>query len=264
MGNSSQSQNMEGDSMQLKHHTRKSSILILAGILILSLTGCGENVIPDMTKDEIQKVGEYAAITLLKYDANHRSRLVGLQEEINPEQKPTEDTEPTQQPIADRPEQQPVNDTPVVDLTEEDIESFDSMETALGLTEGITVAYTGSVISDRYPTEEEPGTFIVPAEKGCKIVALEFVVTNNSGTEQKIDMSSKALSFAVVSGNNFSEKSLSPVLYNDLAKYNDTLMNESGKKVVLLFQVEEAKAEISSGILLKIKNEGKIYTICLE
>ena len=209
-------------------------------------------------------MGEYAAITLLKYDANHRSRLVGLQEEINPEQKPTEDTEPTQQPIADRPEQQPVNDTPVVDLTEEDIESFDSMETALGLTEGITVAYTGSVISDRYPTEEEPGTFIVSAEKGCKIVALEFVVTNNSGTEQKIDMSSKALSFAVISGNNFSEKSLSPVLYNDLAKYNDTLMNESGKKVVLLFQVEEAKAEISSGILLKIKNEGKIYTICLE
>ena len=93
---------------------------------------------------------------------------------------------------------------------------------------------------------------------------MEFVVTNNSGTEQEIDMRSKALSFAVVSGNNFSEKSLSPVLYNDLAKYNDTLMNESGKKVVLLFQVEEAKAEISSGILLKIKNEGKIYTICLE
>ena len=36
---------------------------------------CG-NEIPDLTEEESQRIGEYAAVTLLKYDANNRSRLV--------------------------------------------------------------------------------------------------------------------------------------------------------------------------------------------
>ena len=43
--------------------------------MMLSMTACG-NEIPDLTEEESQRVGEYAAVTLLKYDANNRSRLV--------------------------------------------------------------------------------------------------------------------------------------------------------------------------------------------
>ena len=42
--------------------------------MMLSMTACG-NEIPDLTEEESQRVGEYAAVTLLKYDANNRSRL---------------------------------------------------------------------------------------------------------------------------------------------------------------------------------------------
>ena len=38
------------------------------------MTACG-NEIPDLTEAESQRVGEYAAVTLLKYDATLRSRL---------------------------------------------------------------------------------------------------------------------------------------------------------------------------------------------
>lgn len=43
--------------------------------MMLSMTACG-NEIPNLTEEESQRVGEYAAVTLLKYDANNRSRLV--------------------------------------------------------------------------------------------------------------------------------------------------------------------------------------------
>ena len=43
--------------------------------MMLSMTACG-NEIPDLTEEESQRIGEYAAVTLLKYDANNRSRLV--------------------------------------------------------------------------------------------------------------------------------------------------------------------------------------------
>ena len=41
-------------------------------VMALGMTACG-NEIPDLTEAESQRVGEYAAVTLLKYDANHRS-----------------------------------------------------------------------------------------------------------------------------------------------------------------------------------------------
>ena len=38
--------------------------------MMLSMTACG-NEIPDLTEEESQRVGEYAAVTLLKYDCQH-------------------------------------------------------------------------------------------------------------------------------------------------------------------------------------------------
>ena len=77
-------------------------------VMALGMTACG-NEIPDLTEAESQRVGEYAAVTLLKYDANHRSRLVdpeiviaklekdaaretGRQENAQTEEKPAEST----------------------------------------------------------------------------------------------------------------------------------------------------------------------------
>ena len=50
-------------------------------VMIMCLTGCAENQIPTMTDEQIYEVSEYVAITLMKYDASNRSRLVELDED---------------------------------------------------------------------------------------------------------------------------------------------------------------------------------------
>ena len=44
-------------------------------VMALGMTACG-NEIPDLTEAESQRVGEYAAVTLLNFDAIQRSGLV--------------------------------------------------------------------------------------------------------------------------------------------------------------------------------------------
>ena len=106
-------------------------------VMALGMTACG-NEIPDLTEAESQRVGEYAAVTLLKYDANHRSRLVdpeiviaklekdaaretGRQENAQTEEKPAESTaSEAQAPTA-----------------QEDITT--SLEDFFGLAEGVTL-----------------------------------------------------------------------------------------------------------------------------
>ena len=106
-------------------------------VMALGMTACG-NEIPDLTEAESQRVGEYAAVTLLKYDANNRSRLVdpeiviaklekdaaketGRQENAQTEEKPAESTaSEAQAPTA-----------------QEDITT--SLEDFFGLAEGVTL-----------------------------------------------------------------------------------------------------------------------------
>ena len=60
-----------------ENQNMKKVIVAFVSMLLMSLiiTGCGKNQIPDLTEDEIKAIGEYTAFTLMKYDANHSSRL---------------------------------------------------------------------------------------------------------------------------------------------------------------------------------------------
>ena len=92
----------------------------LAILMCLGTTGCGENAIPNLDEEELQAIGEYTAVTLMKYDANRRSRLVELPEET------TEPTEPSEQVPQETPEPSgmaPVDETPVIDGADEDRKS---------------------------------------------------------------------------------------------------------------------------------------------
>lgn len=252
--------NAEGYNMLLQTMRKKCFVLIMVFLFLFWLTGCGESVIPEMTKDEMQRVGEYAAITLMKYDANHRSRLVELPEETVPEQKPSATPEPVQEPSgADS-----LEDTPISDFTTDAAERYDTMEEALNLGQGISVVYKGNIICDGYPTNREIGTIYVPAAKDSKLLALEFTISNSTGTEQRIDILSKNLSFVAVLNEKYKKTALVPVLLNDMSSYEGILQDGESMDVVLLFQTEEEIAALTEKIVLKIKNDRKIYTIQLQ
>ena len=45
---------------------KNAAAIVAASILVMGLTGCGENRIPDMTEAQMEEVGEYVAFTMMK------------------------------------------------------------------------------------------------------------------------------------------------------------------------------------------------------
>lgn len=233
--------------------------VLTAAVLCLALSGCGSNQIPEMTGDQLQMIGEYAAITWMKYDAGNRSRLVELPPEPTPDpvqqEKPLPSDEPGQGEEPDQPEgMRPTEDTPVAGST------F-SMEEVLGLPEGFRIAYQEHELCDVYPNDQEDSFFSVTAVEGKKLLVLRFSVYNGSGQEQQADMLSGETAFQIVVNETFSRRAMTTGLLDDLATFQSTIPADGSASAVLLIEVEDG-TEISS-VSLKLKNDSKTCTIQL-
>lgn len=240
---------------------KKKGLAILLTICIaFGLSACGENVIPEMTDEELQAVGEYAAITLMKYDANHRSRLVDislLEEEKTEPALPTPTVEP-----ADKEEgMKPVDDTPIANQAEK--ENAYSMEEVLGLPDGITVSYVNHEFYKKYPEDGENDYFAITPSTGKKLLALTFALNNISGQDRNADLLSAGCIFKITVNGDYTRRALTTMLPNDMSVYAGTIAAGESQEVVLLIEIEEDRVENLSSIVLNLKNESKTYTIQL-
>lgn len=224
---------------------------------MFSLAGCGENQIPELTDDQMQSMGEFTAITLMRYDANHRSRLVDYsslmatpEPEIEPE--PME----TQKPAG----MDPVDDTPVINGNNP-ANVPTSIEETLDLPEGISVAYLGYALYDSYPEGEE--AFSVPATEGNKLLVLSYSITNASSQDQLVDLLHLRPEFRITVNGNYTRRALMTVLENDFSTYKETLTAGADANVVLVIEVDEVTAENITSISLNLKNDSKSCTIQL-
>jgi len=95
----------------MKKRYLKLSIFTMAMMFVLS--GCGSDF-PDLTADEQQVIGEYAATLLMKYDANNRSRLMS-REEVEAAELKMEELEQARQELTGE-WKDPVEDTPVIEI----------------------------------------------------------------------------------------------------------------------------------------------------
>ena len=224
-----------------------------AAVMCAALTGCGENAIPDMTDEQVKSIGEYVAITMMKYDANHRSRLVDRALE---DKKPYVPSEPaaTKEPSG----MGAVDNTPVIDATA--VQNPYTMEEVLALPEGVTVVYSGHRTCDNYPDAVEIGDVSLPASKGNKLLALSFMINNTTGQDQKVDLLSSGAKFRVTVNGSYSRNALSAVMLNDLSTYSGTIPANSGTEVVILVEVTEEMASGIESISLNVKNDTKSYT----
>lgn len=244
-----------------KFRTGLMTAALCAG-LCLGMTGCGENVIPELSGNEMQMIGEYAAFTLMKYDASNRSRLVELPAEPAPEIP--EQTEPEKSPEPEEPsETGPVDDTPVTDMTED--EDPGSMEEVLGLTEGLSVSFTDAEVCDKYPNEEEIGVLSVSASSGKKLLVLHFQFINNTEQEQSVDIASqKELSFRITVNGDYRRNAMTVLLLDDMTTLKETLPAGESTNAVLIIEVEQESIEQIDSISLNLKNDVKAYTIQLK
>lgn len=241
-------------------HKLNSLIKSVAAVLVtsLALTGCS-NVIPDMTVEEEQAIGEYAAFTLLKYDANHRSRLVDLSKVVEKDtkpQKPAEDTEkdPEQGGMG------PVADTPIIDNTSN---SASSIEEFFELPEGISFTYQGMQTCTSYQEPGQENGFSLEATEGKSLLVLQYNVSNQSQSAQRVDLYRQSTAFKITVNGSYMRTALMTMLTNDMSTYREDLQPGETKELVLLIEIDQSMADSITSVSLEVKNESNAYTISL-
>ena len=234
------------------------SVLTVMALLVMSMAGCGENKIPELTEEEMQSVGEYAAITMMKYDAGRRSRLVDISLLGLPD--PTPEPEPSQTPAG----MDPVEDTPVVNVSSGTAESgtFSTIESALGLPEGLMVEYTGQELHSTYP-ENEIGGFAITAVEGKQLLVLNFLMTNASDQDQEIDFLGMAPEYRITVNGSYTRKALMTMLENDMATYVGTVPASQSVPLVLVTELEDEDAANITSISISLKSASNSCTLQL-
>lgn len=241
---------------------RKRKILLTAGVCAILLSGCGSSL-PDMTEDQVDAIGEYAAITLLKYDANSKSRLVDMatMEEVQKaleEQRLPEEQE-TNLPSGDitEPEQQPA----VIDNTgNAGNEMADSLEEFLELPEGMRIACTGYEVAQSYQ-EEGDMYFALEASAGKQLLVLSFALDNQSDEDRGLRFIDLQNSYRVTVNGDYTRTALTTMLDNDLATFMGTVKAGESRTLVLLLEIDPDKVPQVNTITLNFKNTQTSYTL---
>ncbi len=232
--------------------------------LALTMTACG-NQIPDLTEEASQRIGEYAAVTLLKYDASNRSRLVDPDVVIAKLEKEAakaaqkEEQQQTQKPDGTDGSGAAEVETPAA---QEDITA--SMEEFFGLPEGVTLSYEEYQVADSYPEDGSTADyFALDASDGKKLVVLKFRMTNGSAQDENIDLLDSGSRYVITVNNSVRGNALPTMLPNDMSTYVDTLMAGAEQELVLLLEVDEETAADIQTISLRLRNASNEYTIQL-
>lgn len=231
--------------------------------MMLSMTACG-NEIPDLTEEESQRVGEYAAVTLLKYDANNRSRLVDPEVVIaRLEKEAAKDAAKAEQDAAKAEEAGSTGTTEVTMPTaQEDITA--SMEEFFGLPEGVSITYEDYMVADSYPEDGSADEyFALDASDGKKLLVLRFSLTNGTEQEQTIDLLNTNSRYIITVNDSTRANALTTMLPNDMSTYAETLEPGQAQELVLLLEVNEDVADAVQAIALRLKNASNEYTIQL-
>ena len=246
---------------------RKWKAVCLLMAAALTLAGCG-NAIPEMTDEEMQAVGEYAAITLLKYDANHRSRLVDLEvvAQAEAEEKARAQAQAQAKEQAGQEEaggMRPTEDTPVIgaDGTQESAAPA-TMEEILKLPEGMTITYRENEICESYPRGSE-NAFAISATAGNQLLVLHFDLYNGSGQDQDLDLISLGLNLKVTVNDSYTRRALTTMLPGDLVCYRNTVAADATVEVAAVIEVPTDMAGNVSSLKINLKNESDACTIQL-
>ena len=248
----------------VKHNriNKKCGRVFFAGtflLVLLSLAGCGVKL-PNLNDEQMDQVGEYAANLLLQYDSNNRMRLMSeeemRQEEARraawavqyPTKEKTESPHETQKPVEQDPKD-PVEAQPVQYGNLEDLYEFPS---------GVTIRYTGYAVYDRYP--DDLGGF--DAAEGKEILALQFVLQNNTDATQSIDFLNRGIIYRITVNSDYAKSQMLTMLDNDLGTYQGKIASGNSQELVLLTEIDKG-VEISS-LTMKGENAAIESTIRLK
>lgn len=121
---------------------------------------------------------------------------------------------------------------------------------------GIDITYKDSVIGDEYPNDGS-ALFVVEAEPGKKLVAVEYFLTNNTDADITYSVSQDTPVFRLKVDSSKSVMSFKTLLLNDFSNMKDfKLAAGETKTAVIVFQIDADDAEALSKIRVKYGNGG--------
>ena len=98
-------------------------------------------------------------------------------------------------------------------------EVLNSLKQVLGLNSGISLSYTQTVSGQRYPNEQY--SVSVPANNSCVVVALEFELTNTTGSDITLNTtSSNAVIKLGIEGTTFTKSKRRPLRIRQRKNWN--------------------------------------------
>lgn len=121
---------------------------------------------------------------------------------------------------------------------------------------GIDITYKDSVIGDEYPNDGS-ALFVVEAEPGKKLVAVEYYLTNNTDADITYSVSQDTPVFRLKVDSSKSVMSFKTLLLNDFSNMKDfKLAAGETKTAVIVFQIDADDAETLSKIRVRYGNGG--------
>lgn len=226
---------------------KKTWMAVILLAMVATLSGCSGN--GALSEEVNDQVAEYMAGVLLKYDKKYDEAL--LYELPAPTPEPT----PTPVPVS-TPKSTQAED-PVGTASGEAGESLKEVE-YIELNEligdkDIGLQYLSYKMVDSYPENPEIAGFSLNADKGYKLLVVEFEISNLSNKKKKIVLKNNEIDYKldVNASYQYYKPSLT-VLENDLSRLEMELGAGKKKQVVLVFKVS-LKPAIESLNLFALK-----------
>ncbi len=234
-------------------------------MVFMSFTGCGNQANP-VVDQNLNSISEYAAVMLLKYDANSRSRLVDMAtiEEYERKQNAWKEANKTQDKNQQKDEDtgmRPVVDTPTVDIGSETPDNTcNSIEDFFDLPDNVTITGGEYILCDSYPQNQDE-YFTIEAEQGKKLLVLSFQIDNQNGQEQQVDLFHKQTSYVVTINKEHTFNAMTTMLMNDMITYENTLPSMGSENIVLVVEIDSQLQGNIESISVRFANGSKKYTI---
>lgn len=235
--------------------------VFLCGIMVTALlTGCGS--MPDLTQEETELISEYAVGVLLKYDTSNSRRLVDTSayDEAAETEEVVEET--AEEPEADEPETAQMDDTEIIDVSQDEEIMPTTIESYYGI-QDVVFQYTGYELADSYPSAEteEDMFFTMDATEGTELLVLKFNATNTSGSDIALNMLEHGARFRVSVNGEASKGALATMLINDIQTYDEILPAGSSVELISIVEVPKGVSIDSVEFVLRGNGENAVMTL---
>lgn len=215
---------------------KKLCVLALAAAVVF--TGCSSNV-PDLSKVDNDLAAQYVADALLRNDKHYDDALEYDHSILQATPTPLPTTAPATQAPQTKEDSNGANGQGASvkgenDNAQQTLDSV-SLSEIYGVT-GVTVKGSAYRVVSSYGTDFA----VCMAKKGCKLIVVNFSVSNTTKSAKKVDFASQAVQAELlVNGESLGSPLLS-IVDGDLQSFDTKIEAGRKKQGVLLFEVDKS------------------------